>query len=193
MKQTDWIETFTGKQFYPLEPDLRDVDIIDIAHSLSNMCRYTGHSNKYYSVAEHCILMCDFAGLAGHDILTQLIILLHDAHETYIGDISRPIKQSILQKSEFLYEQFKKYITQLDEVIFEALNIPQWAVEKNKDYVKFLDNTILAREKQILFPNSKNEWSLSAPPLDVNIWCHPPEIIEKHFLNRYKYLSKQLS
>jgi 5'-deoxynucleotidase YfbR-like HD superfamily hydrolase len=45
---TGWIQTFTGKQFYPLDIREDDIDIVDIAHSLSMQCRYSGHSEKFY-------------------------------------------------------------------------------------------------------------------------------------------------
>lgn len=48
-----WIETYTGRKFYLLHPRPEDVDITDIAHALSNQCRYTGHTRMFYSIAEH--------------------------------------------------------------------------------------------------------------------------------------------
>ena len=50
-----WAQTFTGRQFFPLDPDPQDIDIVDIAHSLAMQCRYNGHTDRFYSVAEHCV------------------------------------------------------------------------------------------------------------------------------------------
>lgn len=53
MRKGDWILTFTGRRFYPLDPRPEDVCLEDIAHALSLICRYNGHSRFFYSVAEH--------------------------------------------------------------------------------------------------------------------------------------------
>ena len=53
----DWIQTFTGRQFWPLDPHVDEIYIEDIAHSLSMQCRFTGHSLRFYSVAEHSVLV----------------------------------------------------------------------------------------------------------------------------------------
>ena len=52
-----WMQTFTGRQFFPLDPHPNDVDPVDIAHALSLICRYGGHTRRFYSVAEHCVLL----------------------------------------------------------------------------------------------------------------------------------------
>ena len=52
-----WIQTYTGRQFWPMDPRSHEVFIEDIAHSLSMMCRYAGHCERFYSVAEHSILL----------------------------------------------------------------------------------------------------------------------------------------
>ena len=54
-----WIQTFTGKRMYPLDPKPEDICIEDIAHALSNICRFTGHTKKFYSVGEHSINCLD--------------------------------------------------------------------------------------------------------------------------------------
>ncbi len=56
-KTTDWIQTFTGKKFFPLTPDPELICIEDIAHSLSMQCRYNGHSKQFYSVAQHSVIL----------------------------------------------------------------------------------------------------------------------------------------
>ncbi len=89
-RQGDWIITYTGKRFYPLDPRVEDIDILDIAHSLSTINRFTGHARFPYSVAQHCIEVSyeidpEFA-LAG---------LLHDATEAYVNDLAKPVKRSL--------------------------------------------------------------------------------------------------
>lgn len=52
-----WIQTFTGKRFDFLAPHEDDVDLEDIAHSLSMQCRFNGHGRVFYSVAEHTAIV----------------------------------------------------------------------------------------------------------------------------------------
>jgi hypothetical protein len=87
----DWIQTYTGRTFYPMDPRADEVHIEDIAHSLSLQCRYAGHCLRFYSVAEHSVLMAWW--LYRHaDATTALCGLLHDASESYLVDVPRPVK-----------------------------------------------------------------------------------------------------
>lgn len=81
------IHTFTGKKFYPLDPKVEDISIIDIAHGLSNVCRYGGQCKEFYSVAQHSVLCAIEAPYE-----YKKWALLHDASEAYIGDIVHPLK-----------------------------------------------------------------------------------------------------
>ena len=85
----NWIQTFTGGRFYPTDPQVDDVKIRDIAHALSNQCRFAGHTRKFYSIAQHCYLVSQVC-----DPADALDGLLHDAAEAYMCDMPRPIKYS---------------------------------------------------------------------------------------------------
>jgi hypothetical protein len=52
----DWIQTFSGRRFYPADPRPDDMDIGDVAHALSMVCRFNGHVRFHYSVAQHAVL-----------------------------------------------------------------------------------------------------------------------------------------
>lgn len=84
------IQTFTGKPFSFDQPAWNIIDPVDIAHALSNICRFTGNCKKFYSVAEHCVRVSDM--LPDHLALQGL---LHDALEAYTGDISTPMKNAL--------------------------------------------------------------------------------------------------
>src|SRR5690242_1952599 len=57
-KMSPWIQTYSGVAFDLLAPTPEMISIVDIAHSLSRLCRYTGHViSANYSVAEHSILV----------------------------------------------------------------------------------------------------------------------------------------
>jgi hypothetical protein len=83
-----YIVTYTGRRFHFLDPKIDEISIEDIAHALSNVCRFTGHTKRFYSVAEHSCLvsaLCD----------NRLEGLLHDASEAYMSDLSSPLKMLV--------------------------------------------------------------------------------------------------
>ncbi len=81
------IITRTGRVIDVLNPRPEDIDILDIAHALSNLCRWCGHSREYYSVAQHSVLVSQY--VAPEHALWGL---LHDAAEAYVMDVPTPIK-----------------------------------------------------------------------------------------------------
>lgn len=97
-----WIQTYTGRLFWPLDPQPVDVDIRDIAHALALNCRYSGHCDTFYSVAQHCVFVADLVEahciqkLGRMPTLDELRwALLHDAAEAYLADLPRPVKPEI--------------------------------------------------------------------------------------------------
>lgn len=82
---------FAGHNLFDLDPDANWL-IHEIAHSLAQINRFTGHASRPYSVAEHSLLVADLALGAGASASVQLAALLHDAHEAYAGDVSTPVK-----------------------------------------------------------------------------------------------------
>jgi 5'-deoxynucleotidase YfbR-like HD superfamily hydrolase len=110
----DWFQTYSGGKFWPLDPKPEEVDIKDIARALSMTCRFNGHVEKFYSVAEHSVHVHRIyinrlyaqapdtdskQAMSVFDFLkspqAQLCALLHDAAEAYMGDVIRPIKRSV--------------------------------------------------------------------------------------------------
>ncbi len=85
------ILTYTGKFFNPLDANPDDIDLWDIAHALSNLCRYNGHVNHFYSVAQHSVL-CAQRFEPGSYLRKRA--LMHDASEAYLGDVVAPLKHS---------------------------------------------------------------------------------------------------
>jgi 5'-deoxynucleotidase YfbR-like HD superfamily hydrolase len=91
----EYILTYTKLRFYPLNPKSEDIRIEDIAHALSLMTRANGHFSHFYSVAQHCVNCCKEAANRGYSRRVQLGCLLHDASESYISDITRPVKHHL--------------------------------------------------------------------------------------------------
>lgn len=89
-KGSPFIITYTGKKFHYVDIKPDSIDIRDIAHSLSHLCRYTGHTNMFYSVAQHSLLVSEkMPGGAAK----KLVGLLHDAAEAYTNDLASPLKR----------------------------------------------------------------------------------------------------
>ena len=83
------IVTYTGRRFWPLNLDPKQINALDICHALSQQCRFTGHTRNFYSVAEHSCRV--------HDTLEpkyKLCGLLHDATEAFLIDLPTPLKET---------------------------------------------------------------------------------------------------
>ena len=89
------IKTYTGVMFDPVQPEAERIDILDIAHALSMLCRANGHFRSFYSVVQHCINCAREAKARGYSERVQLACLLHDASEAYLSDVTRPVKQEL--------------------------------------------------------------------------------------------------
>lgn len=175
-----WMRTFTNKHYWPLDPRPEEVDIVDIAHHLSQLCRYTGATPRFYSVAEHSYLM-SFAVPREH----QLCALLHDATEAYLGDIGRPLKYANGMEGYKIIEKLN-----WERAIAPAFGLPL----KQPEIIKKLDMAMLhvemkAMNMDINLAIADTEMSVdSLPDIEINNW--PPESAEMLFLQRYYDLVK---
>jgi hypothetical protein len=93
----DTILTYSRIRFAPLSPDAAEIKLVDIAHSLSLLCRANGHFPCFFSVGQHCLNCEAEARARGYSKKLQLACLLHDASEAYISDITRPVKKNLLE------------------------------------------------------------------------------------------------
>ncbi len=132
-RKGEWFLTYTGRMFWPSDPQPEDFCIEDIAHGLSHICRYGGHCRTFYSVAQHSVLVSHH--VPAEDALTAL---MHDATEAYIGDMIRPIKASM--------PHFKELEEKLWGVLAATFHLPQTIPES----VKHADNRALVTERRDL-------------------------------------------
>lgn len=163
-----WIQTFSGRKFFPLDPRPEDIAIEDIAHALSMLCRYGGHCLRFYSVAEHSIHLSR-AVLPEH----AMWALLHDASEAYLVDVPRPIKKNLLG-----YKQFED---RLSQVIADVFRLP-WPTPLA---VKTADTAILTDEWLVLMSKPPETWSTDCAPLGITMNFWTPAEAEMAFLARY--------
>ncbi len=87
------IKTISGIMIDPTAPTAEQIQIEDIAHALSMLCRANGHFKDFYSVGQHCIHCAQEAAARGYSFRVQLGCLLHDGSEAYLSDVTRPVKQ----------------------------------------------------------------------------------------------------
>jgi hypothetical protein len=139
-----WIETRTGNRFnFTHTQDISGINIEDIGHSLGNLCRFTGHCNYFYSVAQHSVHV-------SYLVPKEKAVwgLLHDAAEAYVGDMSSPLK--LLNPIHKLYEQVTM------NRIATRFNLPIFFWE-DKD-VKLADTSQLKIEAFYLLSNQGKDW-----------------------------------
>jgi uncharacterized protein len=174
-----WIQTYTGGVFHILDPQQDEISILDIGHSLAMQCRFTGHVRRFYSVAEHCV--------HGSRLVPQkdaLWFLLHDASESFLTDINRPLKHFTAIGSEYLPIEAK-----VMEAICQKFRL---SIEEPPS-VKKVDNAMLFAEKeQLLVPMEWDQKWGDVKPADVKVKCWAPEVAEVEFLHRYYELTQQL-
>lgn len=91
-KEDSWIRTYTGGKVYFFEPEKSDIDILDIFHSLSLLCRFNGATKGPYSVANHSVLVADNVFKETGSKSLAFDGLVHDFSEAFISDVPSPFK-----------------------------------------------------------------------------------------------------
>lgn len=168
----DWMQTNSGRRFYPLDPRPHEIDREDIAHALSLLCRYGGHVDRFYSVAEHCILMSQAVAPE-----KALAALLHDATEAYVCDVPRPLKRQLPA-----YRDIEDRVWWAVAVHFGIdLALPGEVTEA--------DNRILLTERAALMRRAER-WNIDDDftPLPVTIEAWSPAEAEQIYLDRLEEL-----
>ena len=137
MELVSEILTYTKKMFDPLHPDVELIDIEDIAHALSMLCRANGHFRSFYSVAQHSINCMKEAKARGCSERIQLACLLHDASEAYLSDVTRPVKAEL--------PRYKEIEAPLQEIIWNKW-LCEPLTEEERKLVFDIDDAILVHE-----------------------------------------------
>lgn len=188
-RNSDWISVGFGRKFWPLDPRREDVNIETIARSLSNTCRWTGHLDDFYSVAEHCIRMVDLIEKEdeeGHDPDYLLTALLHDAPEAYLSDIARPVKH------DPRFSAYKEFESTLENVIFARYGL----TSKYMPLVKYWDDLLLVTEaRDLVGVDTAKEWSAPlcyVKPLKTIITPNPyNKMVRNQFLNKFREIQSR--
>jgi len=164
--ESAFMTTYTGKRVHFLELTPDEVDIRDIAHHLSLLCRFTGACRWFYSVAEHSIRVAELVPTE-----LRLSALLHDATEAYINDISRPVKYSHKLDST--------------EAAIMSVIVDKYSINPTAPEIKEADNVLLATEARDLMPNT-DCWAPMPDPLPTKILPMIDRTAEITFLFRFQ-------
>lgn len=170
-RKGDWMLTYTGRIYWPIDPRASEVNIEDIAHSLAYQCRYGGHCAAYYSVAEHSVLLSRLLPSA-----LRLMGLLHDATETYVTDVPRPLKPSL--------SNYREIEASNRVVIAEAFGLPPALHPEVED----LDRRICLAEMGRVMPRSPLPLGIDGPQPNVRLELWDPCEAEMMFLAEFDKL-----
>lgn len=191
MRKGDFVGTYKGNEFWPLDPRVEEVDVIDIAHSLSQISRFNGHTLHFWSIAQHSLLVEQVIKeyLNWDSPLTRLYGLLHDASEAYISDICRPVKKYL--------KDYLEIEDKIERAILEYFQIADKLTSKDMELVIKADNIVLALEGRKLM-KSRDYWNISQlwkpeyEPLLKYIDSSNISDVEQRFIERCKALTNEL-
>jgi len=174
-----WIQTYTGRKIWPLDPNPDDIVIEDIAHALSCVNRFTGHLSEPYSVAQHS-LQVSF----GVPEELALCGLLHDATEAYLSDLASPLKRT----------EFMKFYREAEENLWKTIATKFDLPQEMPSEVKNADRRALVTEALTLMTLKPDwEWIDKIEPFEGLIYGGPLywKANKILFINRFKELTER--
>jgi len=174
------MQTFTGKIVDLQSPTPDVVDIEDVAHALSMICRYGGHCDEFYSVAEHSVVLEEFAARISPK--ESLFFLLHDAAEAYLGDVVSPLKKVLTSFVE---------LEKLWRMLAIGARYDLSTTPEMEDQLVLLENRLVPHEVWSLFHPVSEYWTRlyqEPEPGQVTIRCWDPREAKRRFLDRFRAL-----
>jgi len=180
-----FIRTFTGRKFWPLNPDPADLCIEDIAHALSQTCRFTGHTWTTYSFAEHSVRVSEtvqslmIERRLCWDPRVTLWALLHDAPGAYLQTLPSPLK-----RSPHLGPLYRAYEALVMEAVIDRFGLD--SIEP--PIVKEADEILLATEKRDLITGSQPDGGYAPLAGVIDPWS--AQLAKGFFLQRFRQLTE---
>lgn len=184
MGERPWIQLASGRALPLLDPGPRDVDLRAYVHGVAHLCRFVGHAQSFYSVAQHLCLVHDAAGMAARPHA-----LLHDLHEAAIGDVSAPMKAALRAMHPDAGAAFAELERRHEAAVHEAVGLPFPAPDRVAAEVKTLDRRALATECRDLMRGVPPFLRDTAPlPRVVRPWA--PARAAEEWLKRFDDLAR---
>lgn len=172
------IQTTSGRYVNLSQPEIGSIDIGDIATALSQICRFTGHTKTFYSVAQHSVY-------ASRMVAPEFALeaLMHDAHEAYVGDVSAPLKS--------LLPDYRLVEKRIDAIVRQRFNLlPAMPSEVHE-----VDMVLLATERRDVLGDTGDDWPClrDVEPSTVTIKSWSPHLAMYHFLERFAELTEHVA
>ena len=158
-----WVQTSRGGAVDLLHPSPETIGPRDIAHHLAGICRYSAATRRHYSVAEHCIILHDWA-LLHHGEHVALRALLHDAHEAYCGDMPSPVKAALGADAIKAWDQLTARVDYAIGLRFGLCR--DWWLDP---IVREADLRIVLDERAAVMRKPPRSWGLGVEPLGVHV------------------------
>jgi hypothetical protein len=194
MTDMTWSQTRGGVRWDFATPNEELVDWYDIAHALSNLCRFNGHTSHHYSVAEHSVHVHDTVAKLTDDQNIRLYALLHDAHEAYLGDVTTPLANTMSARLPGFAALWGGLKDAHDTAIFQAAEIILADPAEAYELVKGADVSVMMAERDQLMANTPERWGeledVKRAKITVGPWT--PEEAKWEFLQRLKSARPQL-
>lgn len=184
-----WVQTFTGRDFWPLAVKPDDIHIMDIAVGESRECRYGKQTLRFYSVAEHSVIVSRLVGIAARaagfdeDIVIELERegLLHDSDEGYLPDMPRPMKYD----PGFNLGPFVAAGKAIQAAVFERFGVSS-SVESHAMIDTIDKRLVIDETRQFMrHPERYLKRHPDMKPTGVKIDGFDPDTACVHFLNRF--------
>lgn len=177
-----WLQTSTGRKVSLREPRVEDISIRDIAAHLAKLCRFSGATDLFFSVAQHCVLVSEMFVSP----VEATYALLHDAHEAYIGDISSPMKAALVVDGHL--DRVALMADRFDHVIRLAVGINPEMPYGLEQFLHHADRVQLATELRDLVPGNTKGWGPLPDPRPRPIVPLRWDKAEELFLRRWREL-----
>ncbi len=182
MRKGDPITTYSGVDFYILDPKEEEILDADIAHALSLLCRANGHFRFFYSVAQHSLNCLKEAQARGYSDRLQMACLIHDGSEAYLSDITRPVKQYL--------SAYHTYEERIQSMVYARYGVGE-LTEEERSMVASVDDVLLHYEFSALH---KQPFEEAAPEKygEFDFSLRQTEEVEAAFLEELCRLKKLL-
>lgn len=138
------VRTYTGRNVSLAVPDASTIEIRDIACSLSRINRFNGSTRLPLNVADHSLNVVRWLSLQKAPPVVQMLGLLHDAHEAYIGDITAPVRRELCEWAG--RDIVQRIAERLDQAIRVALGLNRHVETAHLALVHLADQCVLAAE-----------------------------------------------
>lgn len=181
------IATYTGPLF---DYEAPSIVLADVARGLSQVCRFAGQTDRYYTVAEHSMLVAALVLEDTRDIGLTQAALWHDAHEAFVGDVPTPLKPK-------LGPEYRVIVDRIDIAVASYLGIDPDTL--HDPAIKRADRLAMLYEASILQPRS-DAWAFTRelPHTEVNailhgrgLQCFLPERAEQTFLHIHSCVTER--